>query len=272
VAVVTNTAFDMFQRGEKDLMSQILRRTGLTTYKEISNLLFVDQGLAHVDYDSQLDDPDGLDQAIYEEADWIGLLVYWDLTGLMGSMGPTAVPIVPPADPLKGKGRYTVNEMMRWGRDVLVELIAEVCVLKGLKKHTDMRIPGEDELTSGLTEMLITRHIPIWIVFACKIYMDIRYIMETEIGHGHKELVTSGGHMKSVLTNYLDFSKELSWKPNEVLKLSLDEMECWITDDCFNDGREGVRKRIHAPIDNLDPISTSAATLSYVVSWSSVPI
>src|SRR5450432_1150857 len=147
VAVVTNTAFDMFQRGEKDLMSQILRRTGLTTYKEISNLLFVDQGLAHIDYDSQLDDPDGLDQAIYEEADWIGLPVYWDLTGLMGSMGPAAVPIVPPADPLKGKGRYTVNEMMRWGRDVLVELIAEVCVLKGLKKHTDMRIPGEDELT-----------------------------------------------------------------------------------------------------------------------------
>jgi len=54
--VVTNTAFDMFQRAERELVSLIPQRSGLKSYEKIADLLFLEQGLAHVDYDAEPDD------------------------------------------------------------------------------------------------------------------------------------------------------------------------------------------------------------------------
>lgn len=61
VAVVTNTAYDLFQRAEHEFMSQIPKSSGLNNYEKIANLLFLDQGLAHVDYGAEPEEGEDLD-------------------------------------------------------------------------------------------------------------------------------------------------------------------------------------------------------------------
>jgi hypothetical protein len=255
VAVVTNTAFDMFQRAEKEMMSQIPRRSGLTDYESLSNLLFLEAGLAHVNYQA-MDNVKGeeLDNLMFEEADWIGLPVFWTLVDCLQHIGPTAIPLIPPAKPLKGPGPHNSNAMMRWGKDVIMELVGEACVLRGLKRRQGMAIPAEDELTRGLIELLMHRgKVPIWLVLACQVYLDIRFILESAISRGHDELVAKGASMNSIIGQYINFSKDVTDRPPPLLKHALDEVECWITDDCWSHARSDCRTAIGVDIKGLEP-------------------
>jgi hypothetical protein len=75
VSVITNTACELLQRSEKELLSQIPVRSGLRDYQSMANMLFLDTGLAHVDYHAKDEMCEGdqarMDDLIYEEADWI---------------------------------------------------------------------------------------------------------------------------------------------------------------------------------------------------------
>jgi hypothetical protein len=85
------------------MLSQIPKYSGLDNDKSISDLLFTEQGLHHVGYDSK-DSLEGEDLAdtIFEEVDWIGLPTYWTLMEfLKHTPSPIAVPIVEPAEALK---------------------------------------------------------------------------------------------------------------------------------------------------------------------------
>lgn len=74
VSVTTNTAFELLQRSERELLSQIPRSSGLGNYQSMANLLFFDRGLAHVNYDEKQamfeGDHSGMNESIYEEADF----------------------------------------------------------------------------------------------------------------------------------------------------------------------------------------------------------
>ena len=74
VSVTTNTAFELLQRSERELLSQIPRSAGLANYQSMANLLFFEKGLAHVDYDKKQamfdGDDNGMHEAIFEEADY----------------------------------------------------------------------------------------------------------------------------------------------------------------------------------------------------------
>jgi hypothetical protein len=75
VSVTTNTAFELLQRSEKELLSRIPPTAGLANYQSMANLLFFEKGLAHVDYDEKdamFDgNHSGMNEAIFEEADYI---------------------------------------------------------------------------------------------------------------------------------------------------------------------------------------------------------
>jgi hypothetical protein len=75
VSVITNIACELLQGSEKELLSQIPVRSGLRDYQSMANMLFLDIGLAHVDYHAKDEICEGdqarMDDLIYEEADWI---------------------------------------------------------------------------------------------------------------------------------------------------------------------------------------------------------
>jgi hypothetical protein len=70
VSLITNTAFELLQRSEQQLLSQIPRHSGLASYESMANMLFFDVGLAHVDYDQKSaaysEDEEGMSETIYE--------------------------------------------------------------------------------------------------------------------------------------------------------------------------------------------------------------
>jgi hypothetical protein len=69
VSLITNTAFELLRRSEQELLSQIPRDSGLTDYQSMANMLFLDIGLAHVNYDEktlECDDEEKMSEAIYE--------------------------------------------------------------------------------------------------------------------------------------------------------------------------------------------------------------
>jgi hypothetical protein len=78
---MTNTAFMLLQRSQDELLSQIPVRSGLRDYQSMAHMLFYNIGLAHVDYHEKDvlygDDKEAMDEAIYEESDWL----VWQGTG-----------------------------------------------------------------------------------------------------------------------------------------------------------------------------------------------
>jgi hypothetical protein len=70
VSLITNTAFELLQRSEQELLSQIPRRSGLTSYESMTDMLFLDIGLAHVDYNMKSaaysGDEEGMSESFYE--------------------------------------------------------------------------------------------------------------------------------------------------------------------------------------------------------------
>lgn len=65
-----------------------------------------------------------------------------------------------------------------------------------------MEFPAEDELQRGIVEMLESRKIPIWLIFACQVFLDIRYILEADVDRAHHELIATGVRIRRGL-NYL---------------------------------------------------------------------
>lgn len=92
VSVVTNTAFELFQKAEKELLAEIPARTGLRSYEAMSNMLFYDAGLAHVEYDETAmrfrGDKAAMDEAIYEEVQFLCLDTYWLLKDWLKNVPP----------------------------------------------------------------------------------------------------------------------------------------------------------------------------------------
>lgn len=117
-------------------------------------------------------------------------------------------------------------------RHILHELICECTLLKGMINNLDFRMILEDEFTAGIIEMLATRRIPIWLVFACQIQCDVRCILEERVVQCHEELQEMGQRVTTILTSYLNFEKDFQASPlGRTIKTTIGEVECWITED-----------------------------------------
>lgn len=79
--------------------------------------------------------------------------------------------------------------------------------------------------------MLHTRHIPIWLVFAFKIYCEIRLILESDVARGYTDLVAASSRSKQLYQGQLDYRKEMGLSPNSSVKQRVDEIDCWVTND-----------------------------------------
>lgn len=174
VALITNTALELLQLSEQELLLQLPPRERKLGYEGMTDMLFYDAGLAHVDYDKLEKDAQmgtvDMNEAISEEADWLCLPRYWHLVKWLEFAPPGKVPTNPqfigvPID-FRTEG---VKAKAARDRRVCDELLMECCLLKPLMKRSDFSIPGLDELTRGVVTMLQTRKIPIWLIFACQI-------------------------------------------------------------------------------------------------------
>lgn len=92
VSVATDTAFDLLQRVEK----AILRENPRLQFKELAMMLFINGGLAHVDYEVQnrrTKAGGSIDDDLFEESDWLSLDIYKILSDWVEMTPPGKVPI-----------------------------------------------------------------------------------------------------------------------------------------------------------------------------------
>ncbi|RFU35972.1 hypothetical protein B7463_g368, partial [Scytalidium lignicola] len=243
VALITNTAFDIFQHEERVLLSTLPRNSKLRNFGAIAHMLFIECGLLHVDYDSTPEDKEEANNYFQEEANWVCLPVFWFLTNWLEHAPPGKVPIIPPdiRDPIDAPYGYTPVEIARRKDEVLREFIAEMAILKAMKRNPSFDIPAEDELTKGLIKFLQQRQISIWLVLACQVYVDIRYVLEEKVVRPHEELLATTKRVKETLEEYIEFSKDYE-RPAKTIKTVIGEIECWVDEDFPQEARVNVHR------------------------------
>ncbi|KAF4621870.1 hypothetical protein G7Y89_g14475 [Cudoniella acicularis] len=247
ISVATNTAFELIQRSEQELLAQIPVRSGLRDYEAMADMLFIDVGLAHVDYamtDTLYgDNEEDMNEAIAQEADFLCLPRYWDLYEWLANTPPKKISTMGRLfeNPVNYRARGSHERIAR-DRQILYEMISECTLIKSFKVNTSsFSIPAEDEFTRGLVEMLATRKLPIWLILTSQIYCDIRWILEENVTECHTELQAMGGRVEQILNDYLDFVEPFEIPVRPAIQTTAEEIECWIT----NDFAEPNRTELH---------------------------
>ncbi len=226
----------------------------------MADMLFFDVGLAHVDYDGKdaafKNDQEGMNDSIYEEADWIFLCRYWDLVEWLEHIPPRKMPgniaVQFKYKPVTYLVEHSREKMSR-DKQILYELLSECCLLKGLRKAAGSNIPGEDFLTTGIIDMLETREISIWIMISCQIMCDIRYILDEDVIRCHQELVKVGKRYHGILGTYLDFSKDFYAPRFKAIETTFAEIECWVIGDLAEPQRTDLHLSHGETKDQIEP-------------------
>lgn len=254
VSIITNTAFEIFQHEERKLLAALPRDSNLRDFGAIANMLFLECGLLHVDYENTPKDEVGKNDAIQEEADWVCLPVYWDFLNWLEYSPPGKVPIIYKdlREPLHFDAGLTAVELSNKKRILLREFIAEVAVLKAMKRTGNAEFPVEDELTKGIIHFLQHRRITIWLVLACHVYLEIRYVLDENVTCAHEELLNTGARVKEALERYIEFSKDYA-RPARVLRTTIGEVESWVEDDFTEEARINLHAPHGIPPEDLEP-------------------
>ncbi|CAG8981259.1 hypothetical protein HYALB_00003857 [Hymenoscyphus albidus] len=225
VALLTNTAFQTFKRAEEELFADlrsILPRdimAEIKGYPQIQNLLFTATAMTrglHPDCRRSPDDPYNYD--LDEIADWTALPVYlllWTYLQVIQRRGHI-VPICKP----EHRGTLNLNgdhpnpeEKYKQDKIFLCEhFIPEVLHLRNIKgyyKSGNIKLPAEDELTGGIFEMVGTNEIPIWLVLALQVQLDIYYTLLEDMDRPHSEPSAAASVAMFTVKEYQDFSRNM---------------------------------------------------------------
>ncbi|XMA12733.1 hypothetical protein WAI453_005524 [Rhynchosporium graminicola] len=128
-----------------------------------------------------------------------------------------------------GKSQRSLEDLV-----VLMEILPEFCFIS--KRKIDMF--ARDELTRGLGQFAITKEIPVWLVFATTIFLDIHHILRGKVELGFTELQARTKMAKAQFDKYFELSRGLrkpdSWSTNELFfKQIRDQMSYCILNDAI---------------------------------------
>lgn len=258
VSVITNTAFDLLQRSEEELLDMLPPDSEFRDFGEIVDLLFFEGYLIHVDDKAQKNmvaHEEDTYEALNAEADWICMFRYWALDEWLQNAPPRGVPAAQQMffEPIYYHGS-TVNEKTQRDRQILYEMIAECSLLKAMHLNPDFQVPAEDEFSKGIMRMLKTRTIPIWLVFASQTMCDIRYILEDNVFLCHDELRYQGRRVRGILTKYIDFADNFDMPVNRLIrKTTLGEIDCWVNEDFLEPRRTDLHVKHGVPASEVEP-------------------
>ncbi|TVY20665.1 hypothetical protein LARI1_G001186 [Lachnellula arida] len=245
-ALSTNTAFELFKRAEDELLAE-LRSTlppdlmnGIRGYWEIQGLLYITTATARgQDTESRRSIGDPYNYQLWDIADWTCLNVYIILKSFLPVIQRGRVPVCKPGyfgklnlneDVLYPGEKFTQDEIV-----LLERLIPELMFLRDVKD----KFPAQDELTGGILEMVRTKEIPIWLVLAVQVQLDIHYMLLGDISRPHSELSAAAVQASATLKAHQDFSKDMhigNWpKSNDkAYEFCIWELDQWVKSDLLD--------------------------------------
>ncbi|KAL0468398.1 hypothetical protein QR685DRAFT_546241 [Neurospora intermedia] len=241
LAVITNAAFELFHMLEWDLMKALKFHPELTQYTFMMDMLFIQIGIEHIDYDSY----DGLSQEEHDErlwrdeADWLGFLSYCTIYRTLKNVPPGKVPMLPPS--ARKKVVYGAHNMKTWQEfenTISFQMITEGSLLKALKKNGQVppKLPAEPLLLLDWQEALKRHAITSSLIFSFHLWVDIRHIMEEEVINPFNEMQKTGQRVVDALRlhdpNNVSKDKAFKWEYRERIQ---DTTEFLLEDFTYED-------------------------------------
>lgn len=264
VAVATNVALETLQRTETELLESIPKKFKVTTYDQIQGIIYL--AIA----DSRGEDPSARQQAddvinmkLKDVADFTCLPVYIILDSFLPVLEDGVVPVLKPGffGEIDRSGRQlSWRQRFNQHKIALLDLLPDFCLVNTLGPP----LPMMDELTRGLVDMVETRKIPIWLVLASQLYLDIHDAMFQHplggIERAHKDLQRMGQYASKTLDSYTKFSANMSidtWpkQNDQVLQTIKSEVDAWINRDAYYPSKKRQYKAGNLDVSLIQPYS-----------------
>ncbi|KAK6070501.1 hypothetical protein SCUP234_10181 [Seiridium cupressi] len=206
LGVITNAACELFHEMERELFktARALKLPAkMVEYRFMMNTLFIQYGLDHVDYENdKFLSKDELQRKIHSEADWLGFMTYARLENILEYVPPGKVPMIP-TDAVQHPmyGILDSEGMSEFTSQIIHEMMPDFCLLKALKvNHQAPSVIGaQDEVTLDFEEVLRARAYPSAMVLGLQLYVDIRYVMESETTRVFDQMQDSARNIEAAL-------------------------------------------------------------------------
>lgn len=212
-SVTTNTAFEQARRAEEDFIASSPR---CQDFQKTLNALaqYFPTTMSHV-----LDEPDSLAEIPEDIADFFNLREFNILDTFCDTVVQEGHVPLPMAnlynqyDP--SVDRSKLNVLGKYGEDqiIMFTILPEIALLE----EYGGSLPSQDEMTRGCREMYKNKKIPIWLVFACRIFLEIHHLLRKEVSRGCNDMKVYGSHIQDCLQEYFAFSRSIQ-APNTWVK------------------------------------------------------
>ncbi|KAI9051967.1 hypothetical protein LZ554_004221 [Drepanopeziza brunnea f. sp. 'monogermtubi'] len=266
VAVTTNVAIEMVQRAETELLASLAKNKStskLNNYTSIASLIIQAEayekgggptatGLA-IDPAFLYHPHDPYNEDLIKSHDLTCMSTFILLYSFLPVIQPGMVPFMKPEyyGPHDFSGeRLQWREKFLQEKRLLLEFLPDICVLRQIRGQ----VPVLDEISRGLMDMVGSKVIPIWLVLACRLWLDIHQVLiycnaafkdathqprPTGLPDGAlREIQVTGAHVTKSLNEFLSYTKAIRqdlWPPKNdwIIQDIIEETDAWINEDFF---------------------------------------
>ncbi|RAH46210.1 uncharacterized protein BO95DRAFT_481817 [Aspergillus brunneoviolaceus CBS 621.78] len=136
--------------------------------------------------------------------------------------------------------RKSARDRFEEDMKVINEVLSEFVYLHLLLRQPE---PHEDEVTRGIRKMFDTHQVPLWLAFACQIFLDIHHCLGGDVESGFADLANTAKSIQSWLELSQEFFAHLrivSW-PEQYdarIKRFLEFISAWVDSDFTQTAKE----------------------------------
>ena len=243
-SITTNTAIDFARHLQEDFDETFPKDSDFE--KHINDIYYLSCVNANQDPRFKNQPDDEMNFEAYEDVESTFFPAYMILSSFHEIIEPGQLPVYKPGyfgsyDPRSERADKVSKHKFREDKVVLLENLPDFCVVAQAPES----IPAEDEMSRGMREMVKDGQLPIWLVFAAQIYLDIHHTLRQKVSNGFHDLVKSARYVEKNIQQILLFHRNLridNWpKSNdEGLFRILDLIKHWVNLDAVHEVRCGL--------------------------------
>ena len=207
-------------------------------YPEMATLLLGSHCIHHgIDLEAREQSDDLMNVEACGAASNVMLPTYVLLRSFMDGLQGDELPLPKPGsfgpyDPRSDRSKKTDREKLQEDKVVLMEALPGVCWLA----RDQPPIEAEDYMITMAREMMESRAIDLWGVFAAQVFIEINRVLRENCDRGLRDLRQTGKAIHMTLRKNLEFHKKLrddNWPPknDEALEAILDTFEQYVAND-----------------------------------------
>ncbi|KAJ3296684.1 hypothetical protein HK104_001363 [Borealophlyctis nickersoniae] len=258
-SVTTNTAVDLVRDAEEELVGLY---PYLTDYEKVIDVPYVYACVCRGEDPTAIErQEDVVNLRMMDVAELLYIPTYSALKSLRDVINPKYLPVYNGQfgyyNPRQNRESLTQSERMWEDRRILMECMPDLVLLALLKDDALVR----DGFTKEFGLMAFSRRIPLVLVFAAQVFIDIHHIFRDKIGCGLVEMRTAGMLVASSLRERAETNPKIqlpNWpERNETNVTWFSKMiEVWFVNDRVDIARRTFHRNSTLPSNPVEPFFT----------------